>query len=319
MVDNRKTLCYSITRNKIKQAKSPKEKIDLTNELTLLTKENFGGNELDSYRNEGLKLVKTEKFAGLDVDFYKDENNNIYMTRNQIGTALEYSNPRLAINKIHMRNQERLDKFSTSTTLVLPDGKSREATFYNEKGIYEIMRKSNQPKADEFYDFVYEVIEGLRKGELQIKATPQTYIEALRALADAEEEKEKLSQEVVGLTHTIGLMEPKVKYLDTILTSTDALNVTQIAKDYGLSGRKLNQLLSEEHIQYKTGGQWVLYQKYAGEGYTKTHTHLFDKPDGSTGTNLQTKWTQKGRLLIHNILTSKGYVAEMDKMGEEEN
>jgi len=260
-----------------------------------------------------MELVKQEKFAGLDVDFYKDENNNIYMTRNQIGAALEYSDPRLAINKIHMRNKERLDKFSTSTKLVLPNGIPQETTLYSEKGIYEIMRKSNQPKADDFYDFVYDVIEGLRKGELQIKTTPQTYIEALRALADAEEEKEKLSQEVVGLNHTIGLMQPKVKYLDTILTSTDAMNITQIAKDYGLSGRKLNELLNEERIQYKTGGQWVLYQNHAGEGYTKTHTHSYGKTDGSTGTNLQTKWTQKGRLLIHNILTAKGYIAEMDK------
>lgn len=264
-----------------------------------------------------MELVKQEKFAGLDVDFYKDENNNIYMTRNQIGAALEYSDPRLAINKIHMRNKERLDKFSASTKLVLPNGIPQETTVYNEKGIYEILRKSNQPKADDFYDFVYDVIEGLRKGELQIKTTPQTYIEALRALADSEEEKQKLSQEVVGLNHTIGLMQPKIKYLDTILTSTDALNITQIAKDYGLSGRKLNELLNEERIQYKTGGQWVLYQNHAGEGYTKTHTHSYDKTDGSMGTNLQTKWTQKGRLLIHNLLTSKGYVAEMDKIKEE--
>lgn len=264
---------------------------------------------------EGLKLVITEKFAGLDVDFYKDENNNIYMTRNQIGAALEYANPNDAIRLIHRKNRERLDTISVSFKLTATDGKLYNTTLYNEKGIYEILRKSDQPKADEFYDFVYDIIEGLRKGELQIKATPQNYVEALRALADAEEEKEKLSHEVVGLNHTIGLMQPKIKYLDTILTSTDALNITQIAKDYGLSGRKLNELLNEERIQYKTGGQWVLYQNHAGEGYTKTHTHShsYDKTDGSMGTNLQTKWTQKGRLLIHNILTSKGYVAEMDK------
>lgn len=264
-----------------------------------------------------MELVKQEKFAGLDVDFYKNENNEVFMTRNQIGEALGYAQVQRAMNKIHERNKERLDKFSVVVKLGSTDGKSYDTTLYSEKGIYEIMRKSNQPKADDFYDFVYGVIEGLRKGELQIKVTPQTYVEALRALADAEEEKEKLSQEVVGLNHTIGLMQPKIKYLDTILTSTDALNVTQIAKDYGLSGRKLNEILNEERIQYKTGGQWVLYQNHAGEGYTKTHTHSYDKTDGSTGTNLQTKWTQKGRLLIHNILTSKGYVAEMDKMEEE--
>lgn len=265
-----------------------------------------------------MELVKQEKFAGLDVDFYKNENNEVFMTRNQIGAALEYANPNDAIRLIHRKNMERLNAFSASFKLNGTDGKAYNTRVYNEKGIYEILRKSNQPKADEFYDFVYDVIEGLRKGELQIKAVPQTYVQALRALADAEEEKEKLSQEVIGLNHTIGLMQPKIKYLDTILNSTDTVNITQIAKDYGMSGRRLNELLNEERIQYKVAGQWVLYQKYAAEGYTRTYTHSYDREDGTTGTNLQTKWTQKGRLLIHNILTDKGYVAEMDKEEETE-
>lgn len=285
----------------------------MKNELTLLTEENFGRIELDSCHTESLELVTTEKFAGLDVDFYRSENNEIYMTRNQIGTALGYSDPHRAMSKVHERNKERLDKFSVVVKLTTVNGKSYDTHLYSEKGIYEIMRKSNQPKADEFYDFVYDIIEGLRKGELQIKATPQNYIEALRALADAEEEKQKLSNEVVGLNHTIGIMQPKVEYLDTILNSTDTLNITQIAKDYGLSGQKLNSILHNESIQYKIGGQWVLYQQHVGKGYTKTHTHTYQKSYGETGTSIQMKWTQKGRLLIHNLLTELGYVAEMDK------
>lgn len=266
-----------------------------------------------------LTLIKQDKFNDILVDVYRNDNDEVFMTSKQLGEALGYANPRQAINKFVLRNSYLAEsEFSVESKLTSTDGKSYETRIFTEDGIYEVTMLSKQPKAKEFRFFIRNLLKGLRKGELEIKKVPQTYVEALRALADAEEEKEKLSQEVIGLNHTIGLMEPKVKYLDTILTSTDALNVTQIAKDYGLSGRKLNQLLSEEHIQYKTGGQWVLYQKYAGEGYTKTHTHLFDKPDGSTGTSLQTKWTQKGRLLIHNILTSKGYVAEMDKLVEEE-
>lgn len=260
-----------------------------------------------------MELVKTEKFAGLDVEFYKDENNDIYMTRNQIGEALGYKNANDAIRLIHRRNKERMDGLSTSFNLNGANGKVYDTVMYNEKGIYEIMRKSNQPKADEFYDFVYDIIEGLRKGELQIKQTPQTYIEALRALADAEEEKQMLANEVIGLNHAIGEMKPKIEYLDTILSSTDSLNITQIAKDYGLTGQELNKILHNERVQYKVGGQWVLYQQHAQKGYTSTHTHLYNKTDGSQGSSVQTKWTQKGRLLIHDILTSLGYVANMDK------
>ena len=127
------------------------------------------------------------------------------------------------------------------------------------------------------------------------------------------EQKEKLA-----LEETINEYKPKVDYYNTILNSADTVNITQIAKDYGMSGRRLNQLLNEERVQYKIGGQWMLYQKYADKGYTRTHTHSYDREDGTTGTNIQTKWTQKGRLLIHNILTDKGYVAEMDKEKEAE-
>ena len=58
-----------------------------------------------------MELVKQEKFAGLDVGFYQDENGDVYMTRNQIGEALEYSNPQRAMSDIHNRNKERLDGF----------------------------------------------------------------------------------------------------------------------------------------------------------------------------------------------------------------
>lgn len=259
-----------------------------------------------------MELVKTEKFAGLDIDFYRS-GDDVFMTRKQIGEALGYKNAQKAMDNIHARNKVRLDEFSVTLKLTGTDGKSYDTHLYNEKGIYEIMRKSNQPKADEFYDFVYDIIEGLRKGELQIKAVPQNYVEALRALADAEEEKQMLSNEVVGLNHAIGEMKPKVEYLDTILSSTDSLNITQIAKDYGLTGQELNKILHNERVQYKVGGQWVLYQQHAQKGYTSTHTHLYDKSDGTQGSSVQTKWTQKGRLLIHDILTSLGYVANMDK------
>lgn len=264
-----------------------------------------------------MELVKQEKFAGHKVDLYKSENNEVYMTIDQLAQALEYSN-RKSIEKIVERNEYlKSQEFSVTDKLSATDGKTYSTRLFTEDGIYEVTMLSRQPKAREFRMFVRELLKGLRKGELQIKATPQNYVEALRALADAEEERQMLSQEVIGLNHTIGLMQPKVNYLDTILTSTDAMNITQIAKDYGLSGRKLNDILHEKGIQYKTGGQWVLYQAHADKGYTKTHTHSYNKSDGSVGTNMQTKWTQKGRLLIHNILTSEGYVAEMDKEEQE--
>ena len=89
------------------------------------------------------------------------------MTRDQIGAALEYSNPRDAIAKIHKRKKARLDKFSGVVRLSTPGGE-QEVTVYNRKGIMEICRHSDQPKADAFMDFCWEVMDSLMSGKTKL-------------------------------------------------------------------------------------------------------------------------------------------------------
>lgn len=101
-----------------------------------------------------LVLCKQEKFNGVNVDFYRDNSNNIFMTREQIGKALEYKNPNDSIRTIHRRNKERLDKFAVSTKLNSTDGKKYDTTVYNSNGICEICRYSKQPKANLIYNWL---------------------------------------------------------------------------------------------------------------------------------------------------------------------
>src|SRR5690625_4342752 len=101
-----------------------------------------------------LSIVTKEMFGQNEMSIYTNENNDVFMTREQIGKALGYAIPRDAIRKIHSRNKERLDRFSRGVQIDTPSGK-QETTIYNEQGIYEIIRRSNQPKADAFYDWVY--------------------------------------------------------------------------------------------------------------------------------------------------------------------
>ena len=96
-------------------------------------------------KNIELTLIKEGNFLGTKCDFYKDEENNIYMTREQIGQALGYSDPIRNISKIHQRNKERLDKFSFNIKIKSSDGKMYNTKLYNEKGILEIIRCSAQP------------------------------------------------------------------------------------------------------------------------------------------------------------------------------
>ncbi|MBN6886997.1 Rha family phage regulatory protein [Cytobacillus horneckiae] len=130
-----------------------------------------------------------------------------------------------------------------------------------------------------------------------------------------EEQKEKRALEVktLMLEQQVAEAKPKVTYYDEILKSTSILTITQIAKDYGMSGKALNDLLHEEGIQYKQSGQWLLYHKYQDKGYTKSDTQKYRRSNGETGTKLHTKWTQKGRLFIHNILSKKDIEPLMDR------
>lgn len=124
---------------------------------------------------KNLTLVERAPFGALLVDCYTDGCGNFYMTREQIGQALEYPHPRQAIEKIHKRHKKRLDKFCVSVP-ILGTVKHREydTVLYQSRGVYEICRHSNQPKADAFYDCVYEVLEGLRLGYLELQAHKTT-------------------------------------------------------------------------------------------------------------------------------------------------
>ena len=111
----------------------------------------------------------------------------------------------------------------------------------------------------------------------------------------------------------IAEFKPVKDYVDTILSSTDTVTVTQIAADYGLSARALNKILWEEKLIHNVNGQWILYKRWMNKGFTKSETINVPRADGSSKVVMNTKWTQKGRLKIHEILTAVGIVAEMDK------
>ncbi|HDA3086975.1 TPA: phage antirepressor KilAC domain-containing protein, partial [Staphylococcus aureus] len=109
----------------------------------------------------------------------------------------------------------------------------------------------------------------------------------------------------------IGELKPKADYVDEILKSTGTLATTQIAADYGISAQKLNKLLHEARLQRKVNKQWVLYSEHMGKSYTESDTIAIVRSDGREDTVLQTRWTQKGRLKIHEIMTEFGYEANL--------
>ena len=132
--------------------------------------------------------------------------------------------------------------------------------------------------------------------------TPATYLEALKALVAAEEEKQALILENQKQSQIIGELKPKADYTDMILKNPGLITITQIAKDYGMSGTALNKKLHDLHVQYKAGNQWLLYAEYHDKGYTHSETVEIVKKDKTKDVKLNTKWTTKGRLFLYNLL-----------------
>lgn len=154
--------------------------------------------------------------------------------------------------------------------------------------------------------------EELENKQLQ-KSLPQTFAEALRAYADEVEKNEQLRLEVKTRDILIAEYEPKVSYYDQILASTDTITITQIAKDYGMSAIALNKLLHKLGVQFKQSNQWMLYQKHAEQGYTKSKTVPIVYKNGEQGVKLNTQWTQKGRLFLYELLKRNGVLPLIEK------
>ena len=158
-----------------------------------------------------------------------------------------------------------------------------------------------------YSDFKMAYINKFNEMEKQL-SVPKTYAEALLEAGRLALENEKLEAKNEKQKQVILDYEPKVSYYDRILSDTESsLTVSQISKDYGLSAKRLNEILHEQKFQYKSGKQWLLYQNYTGKGYTKSITW---EKNGKSG--IYTKFTQKGRVEIHNLLEKAGVYATED-------
>ena len=152
-----------------------------------------------------------------------------------------------------------------------------------------------------------DFIKAFNKMESQLKSgIPTNYVEALRLAANQAEELEAKNQ-------IIGELKPKADYLDKILKSKSLVTATQIAKDYGMSGQAFNKLLNELGVQYKQSNQWLLYTKYQDKGYTSSETFVVEDTAGLEKTVMNTKWRQKGRLFLYNLLKDNGVLPLIER------
>lgn len=217
--------------------------------------------------------------------------------------------------------RERLEKGVVSTEPLLTSGGIQMVNFVTEDGLYDVILDSRKPEAKRFRKWVTsEVLPTIRKhGAYMTKDTleraitePDFLIQLATTLKEEKAKRLEAEQQCEAQKQIIGEMEKKVSYLDLILSSTSTMTITQIAQDYGMSGQRMNKLLHGLRIQYKVGDQWILYAEYKDKCYVSSETIHFVTSEGVPCTTLNTKWTQKGRLFLYDILKKEGILPKME-------
>lgn len=248
-------------------------------------------NELKSFLFEG-KEVRMQVL-----------NENLWFVGKDVADVLGYAKSRNAIST-HVDPEDKKDAPIQGDL-----GGTQLMTVINESGLYSLILKSKLPNAKRFKRWVTsEVLPTIRKHGMyatqELLEDPDLLIQVATQLKTEREQRLIAEQRVMEL-------QPKATYYDLILQNKTLLSVSQIAKDFGLSATAMNKQLADLGIQYKQGGTWLLYQKYADKGYTQSTTHIIDEDRSK----LLTKWTQKGRLFIYEQLKNVGVLPLIEQVG----
>lgn len=246
-----------------------------------------------------------------------------WMIGKDVAVALGYKDTKSAIaDHVDMEDKQIIQRWQNAP-FEIPN---RGLTVINESGVYSLILSSKLPKAKEFKRWVTsEVLPSIRKHGIYATediasraiADPDWMINLLTNYKKEREERRRAEAEASRRLTQIEEMKPKVQYCDRILQSPEAIAISVIAKDYGKSAQWLNKKLRDMGVQYKQGDVWLLYAEYADRGYTKTDTYMCVDSDGQDHSRIHTKWTQKGRLFLYDLLKSNGVIPICEHEEEE--
>ena len=263
-----------------------------------------------------IQVFNNREFGELEV---LTINGKLYFPATECAKVLGYSNPYKAVidhcNGDDLTNREVIDRL----------GRKQEKKYISEGNLYRLIIRSKLPEAVRFEKWVFdEVLPTIRKCGAYITD------ELLDKLADSEEEMSRFLEALTNernerrateqkcarlfaemtelgercdvLGERIDEILPKADYYDIILQCEDAIPITIIAKDYGMTAAEFNRLLHDLGIQFKLNGTWLLYSDLSGMGYTVSKTFYI----GENKTAIHTYWTQAGRKMIYDTLREYG-------------
>lgn len=241
--------------------------------------------------------LEVQVFDNLKV---KEENGQILFDAESAAIKIGISLNKKGVEYVRW---ERVRKYLNSPQVEKGD-------FITEQQLYKLAIKAESAQAENFQDWVTsEVLPAIRKHGTymtdqtieEVLTNPDTIIRLATDLKNERKEKLMLAQQVTEL-------KPKADYTDLILSNKTLVTITFIAKDYGMSGLAMNKLLHDLGVQYSQSGVWLLYAKHQTKGWTQSETTEVVKKDGSKKLVMNTKWTQKGRLGLYELLKDNGYL-----------
>lgn len=192
-----------------------------------------------------LKLVTKKLFGELIIECYEDtekDDGNFYMTRKQIGEALEYKDDK-SYYRIISRNEDIIG-IPTVVKMTTLDSKEREVGLYTFHQLFQILRFSKQPKANLFMDWAATTLEELVTNRAELKFKSQT----------SEEEYET----------KIAELKEKAEAYDKILIAPNSQHMNIIAKTLGVGRNKLFAFLRRQKILMDNN---TPYQRFIKSNY----------------------------------------------------
>ena len=242
---------------------------------------------------------------------HQSESGSIWFCLSDVANALGLEQ----VSRLKSRLNERgvttikAPTYNQHGTLVMQD-----LNFIDEPNLYRCIFQSRKTEAEKFQDWVCgDVLPSIRKTGGYIATTQEDTPELIMARAlqvaqttiDKHQQMlEQANERIVLQSEQLKQQAPKVKSYDEYISSDGTFSATQIAKEYGWGAKTLNNKLREMGVQYKQHGQWLLFAKYSGKGYTKSVPHAFTHADGRVDVRMSTVWTAKGREYIHSLLNA---------------
>ena len=226
--------------------------------------------------------------------------------------------------------KKRLDERGVYSINTPTNGGEQKMLFVNEKNLYKVIMRSDKPQAEAFQDWVCgEVLPSIRKTggyiggaagmsdeEIMAKALDIAHRTIERKAQEnkmLKEDNVRLENENIQLAAENQDLRNDKNYLDLIMRSKALVTISQIAQDYGMSGKAMNKKLADMGIQYSLNGQWILYAKYKARGYVSSRSIDIVRAGGQPDVVLHTEWTQTGRRFLYEELKKDGIVPLLER------